>query len=223
MFQIMAIVMILLIFLLGFVQEGAPFETGTIEHDRSLSSQHPLKTSHQDAKEVNHAKRFDVEQDLQGDPVPLRKSTSVHGVQNFRQPKLVATDTLSETPTLSAFEIHFETTISLMPTDTSLKSLLAPLRETGEKHLQDLASRVRVYKTAFEAWENLHHILPERSTHSIFQRSRSGDQSRFSSQTAIRRYDDFRSYINHLGTLLFPGTKLFLWRPYEPTCHVPRR
>lgn len=110
----------------------------------------------------------------------------------------------------SAFVEIFEHTMALMPSGLALRGLLAPFSSTGEEHLQDLASRVRVFKTAFDAWVEIHQPsfngLPGHLN--IVQRLRNAHDSIHDVKTAIQSYDSFRSYIHVLGSELFPGTNL---------------
>ncbi|CAD0113235.1 unnamed protein product, partial [Aureobasidium uvarum] len=82
---------------------------------------------------------------------------------------------------------------------------------TGEDHLKDLASQVRIYKTAFSAWERLHQNSFKGMTgyQNILQSLRESQDSVQDLNVAIQRYDDFRSYMSVFSSKLFPGTKVF--------------
>ena len=110
----------------------------------------------------------------------------------------------------SAFMTDFWSTMSLMPPDLSMKALMAPFEEKGDEHLKDVATRVRSFRIAFQAWVKLHRTTYEDmiGASNILQRLRASGSASAEVRNAMQRYDEFRSYINRLGTWLFPGTKL---------------
>lgn len=103
----------------------------------------------------------------------------------------------------SNFAEIFEKAMALMPSDFALKSLMAPFQDTREDHMQDVASRVRMFKVAFEAWESLH----DNSYQNVVRHLRDAENLQRGARAAIHQYDKFRSFINELGSLIFPGTK----------------
>ncbi|KAI4724851.1 putative alpha-1,3-mannosyltransferase [Aureobasidium sp. EXF-10728] len=100
--------------------------------------------------------------------------------------------------------------MALMPSNLAMKSLMEPFSNDGEEHLKDLATRVRIYKTTFAAWETLHQSSSEGviGKQNIVQLLRESQDSVQNVNAAIQNYDNFRSFIGILGSRLFPGTKL---------------
>lgn len=107
----------------------------------------------------------------------------------------------------AAFKAAFQETMDLIPPPMSMRSLLAPFRETGEAHLRDLSARVRVFGTAFQAWEKLHQapVKGMISYRNIIQHLRSAQGSPQDISLSIQSYDAFRSYLHQLAARLFPG------------------
>ncbi|TIA33664.1 putative alpha-1,3-mannosyltransferase [Aureobasidium pullulans] len=100
--------------------------------------------------------------------------------------------------------------MTLMPSELSMKALMAPFVDTGDEHLKDVATRVRIFRAAFEAWEDLHGVASgdQVGFSNILQRLRNPGNSAIDIRNAIQRYDEFRYYVNRLGITLFPGTNL---------------
>lgn len=88
-----------------------------------------------------------------------------------------------------------------------MRSLMSSLDPNGGvKLLRDLALRIRSFKGAFKAWENIH-LDEEHGTlcaQSIILRLRSMQVEDLKSVVEI--YDEFRSFINSLAAKLFPWT-----------------
>lgn len=110
----------------------------------------------------------------------------------------------------SAFMTNFWSTMTLMPPEMSMKALMAPFEEAGDEHLKDVAVRVRSFRIAFQAWEKLHGIPYDDTigVSNILKRLRASGSALDEVRKATQSYDEFRYYINRLGTWLFPGTKL---------------
>ncbi|KAK5710207.1 hypothetical protein LTR17_019097 [Elasticomyces elasticus] len=108
------------------------------------------------------------------------------------------------------FMAAFYDTMDLMLPALSMKTLLAPFRDTGEVHMLQLASRVRVFKSLFEAWEKLHLVWPEDGDivgyRNVIQHLRSASTSLSQVRSSIHLYDLYRSSVNELAARLFPGT-----------------
>ena len=94
-----------------------------------------------------------------------------------------------------------------MPSEKSERSLLAPFQETGEEHLLDLALRVRIFKNAFEAWEELHQVPVDGTVQlrSVIRCLRSMQDPSLNHGGSIKSYDSFRLYLRQFGERLFPG------------------
>ncbi|PIA90940.1 hypothetical protein CB0940_11410 [Cercospora beticola] len=100
---------------------------------------------------------------------------------------------------------------ALLPSDDFMEDLLSPLPEVGGPTLlHALTIRTRMFKEAFEAWEDLH--LHEDGTSAVQSQdvinrlSKSKTLSRASRKDAIHVYDTFRAYFTSLAELLFPWT-----------------
>ncbi|KAK5692694.1 hypothetical protein LTR17_025350 [Elasticomyces elasticus] len=108
------------------------------------------------------------------------------------------------------FMAAFYDTMDLMLPALSMATLLAPFKDTGEVHMLQLASRVRVFKSLFEGWEKLHLAWPENGDlvgcRNVIQHVRSASSSLSQMRSSIHLYDLYRSSLNELAARLFPGT-----------------
>lgn len=100
---------------------------------------------------------------------------------------------------------------ALLPTEDFMEDLLSPLPQVGGAELlHDLASRTRVYKEAFQAWEQLHlHETGETAIQLqdvVHRLSISTTLSKAVRLESIRIYDSFRLYFSQIASVLFPWT-----------------
>jgi hypothetical protein len=110
------------------------------------------------------------------------------------------------------FDVVFRKAIDLIPSSRVAKSLLTPFLEHGERHLQDLGSRVRAFKPVYEAWEKLHLIESHGliTFRTVVQSIRKSSRLSKDTKSAIQNYDQFRTFVNEFAARLFPGpSKVF--------------
>lgn len=99
----------------------------------------------------------------------------------------------------------------LIPDEVRMNGLLAPLIESGEVLLRDLAFRTRAYREALDAWEALHLVkfqgtLVQRD---VIQRLRAIRSPTIEFADAVHVYDEARAFINRLSVILFPWTMAY--------------
>jgi len=114
--------------------------------------------------------------------------------------------------------VQFETSLRIVldntPTETQLERLLSPIQESGKQRLQDTALRARALKSMLEPWEDLHLVKEQDKTHvrdDILRYLQQADDLSSISTTdsraeMIRSYENYRSAVAKLSTLLFPWT-----------------
>ncbi|EGP83263.1 uncharacterized protein MYCGRDRAFT_111178 [Zymoseptoria tritici IPO323] len=107
------------------------------------------------------------------------------------------------------FEKAIRRMIDLLPSQLHVRrALLAELTETGEELLHELATRVRAFKSLFEAWEAVH-LVPSYGSlvqQNVLERLRSLRDTTLNIGDAIKGYDEFRSFMNTFEKRLFSGT-----------------
>jgi hypothetical protein len=107
------------------------------------------------------------------------------------------------------FEKAITRMMELLPSNGHVRrALLAELTETGEELLHELATRVRAFKSLFEAWEAVH-LVPSYGAlvqQNVVQRLRGLRETTLNVGDAIKGYDEFRSFMNTFENRLFSGT-----------------
>ncbi|GAB7346469.1 hypothetical protein MBLNU457_5160t1 [Dothideomycetes sp. NU457] len=121
--------------------------------------------------------------------------------------------TNKDTETLR-FETSLRAVLDNTPTETQLEQLLSPIQESGKQRLHDTATRARALKSMLEPWEDLHLVHEQDKTHvrdDILRYLQQADNLSSISTTEsraelIRSYENYRSAVAKLSTLLFPWT-----------------
>lgn len=112
------------------------------------------------------------------------------------------------------FEASLRTVLNNTPNETQLEQLLSPIQGSGKQRLHDTAIRARALKSMLEPWEDLHLVQEQDNTHvrdDILRYLQQADNLSSISTTEsraelIRSYENYRSAIAKLSTLLFPWT-----------------
>jgi hypothetical protein len=107
------------------------------------------------------------------------------------------------------FEKAVRRLIELLPSNGHVRrALLAELTESSEELLHELSTRVRAFKSLFEAWEAVH-LVPSYGSlvqQNVVQRLRGLKDTTLDIGAAIKGYDEFRSFMNTFEKRLFSGT-----------------
>jgi alpha 1,3-mannosyltransferase len=107
------------------------------------------------------------------------------------------------------------TVLDLIPDEIYIWALTEPIFVAGEERLQELGTRVRMFKKYFDAWESLH-VVTDVASSTAFVRDDilryirdAKDVSAFTSLSrveAIRTYETYRSFLAEMSAVLFPWT-----------------
>jgi hypothetical protein len=143
-------------------------------------------------------------------PVPVRVPPQAR--QDASRVQVVMTDNHKNK---DGEEIRFKKALqhvlSVLPGEIHQRELLRPFEGTGNEKLQNVGMKARAFKGFFEAWESLH-LVTSGKTVSVRNdvvedlRCHSGVASSSVLEQTVQSYEDFRSFLQRLATLLFPWT-----------------
>ncbi|KAF9884981.1 hypothetical protein FE257_000891 [Aspergillus nanangensis] len=103
--------------------------------------------------------------------------------------------------------------MSLLPDELRTTDLLRPIDGTGERKIHEIGLRARAFRTLYDAWEALHLIPREEGMYQrddIIQYLQThpdvGKNLQMDTTKIIHLYEDYRSLLMRLSSLLFPFT-----------------
>lgn len=98
----------------------------------------------------------------------------------------------------------------LLPNETQIKSLLAPLDMSGTDRVHEIGVRTRTFRILFEAWESVHLIRTHKNIYTrnvvqaLYDDPSLTTHLEMDMAQALRSYEKLRYVLSKMATLLFP-------------------